>query len=103
MSTTSASSLIEPTAPSAAPAGRKPGRAPGGTLGRYLLVRFLLIFPTVFILVTMVFLLMRTIGDPLTASLGGKLPPAELDKRIHEAGFKATRRNVRYDWLTPPV
>jgi len=24
-------------------------------------------------------------------------------KRINEAGFKATRRNVRYDWLTEPV
>jgi cyclic dehypoxanthinyl futalosine synthase len=26
-----------------------------------------------------------------------------IEKRIHEAGFKATRRNVRYDWLTPPA
>jgi cyclic dehypoxanthinyl futalosine synthase len=25
-----------------------------------------------------------------------------IEKRIHEAGFKATRRNVRYDWLTEP-
>ncbi|MBN9613625.1 MAG: ABC transporter permease [Actinobacteria bacterium] len=59
----------------------------GGGLGRYLLWRALLIIPTVFILVTMVFILMRTIGDPITASMGGKLPPAELAKRIHEAGY----------------
>lgn len=26
-----------------------------------------------------------------------------IEKRIHEAGFKATQRNVRYDWLTPPA
>jgi cyclic dehypoxanthinyl futalosine synthase len=26
-----------------------------------------------------------------------------IEKRIHEVGFKAARRNVRYDWLTPPV
>jgi cyclic dehypoxanthinyl futalosine synthase len=26
-----------------------------------------------------------------------------IESRIHEAGFKATRRNVRYDWLTPPA
>ena len=46
--------------------GRRSAGA-GGGLGRYLLVRFLLIFPTVFILVTMVFVLMRTTGDPITA------------------------------------
>ena len=43
-----------------------------GTLWRYLLIRFLLIFPTVFILVTMVFVLMRITGDPITVALGGK-------------------------------
>jgi cyclic dehypoxanthinyl futalosine synthase len=26
-----------------------------------------------------------------------------IERRIHDAGFKATRRNVRYDWLTEPV
>jgi cyclic dehypoxanthinyl futalosine synthase len=26
-----------------------------------------------------------------------------IEQRIHEAGFKATRRNVRYDWLTEPA
>jgi cyclic dehypoxanthinyl futalosine synthase len=26
-----------------------------------------------------------------------------IEKRIHDAGFKATRRNVRYDWLTEPA
>lgn len=25
-----------------------------------------------------------------------------IEKRIHDAGFKATRRNVRYEWLTEP-
>lgn len=54
---------------------------------RYLLIRFLLIFPTVFILVTLVFIVMRTIGDPITAALGGKLTDAELTARIHEAGY----------------
>jgi peptide/nickel transport system permease protein len=67
----------------------KPGvRAqPGGGLGRYILVRFLLIIPTVFILVTMVFLLMRAIGDPITASVGGRLSPQVLAERIHAAGY----------------
>jgi cyclic dehypoxanthinyl futalosine synthase len=26
-----------------------------------------------------------------------------IEKRIRDAGFKATRRNVRYDWLTEPA
>ena len=62
-------------------------RSGGGSLGRYLLVRFLLIFPTIFILVTLVFLLMRTTGDPITAALGGRLPADQLAERIHEAGY----------------
>jgi hypothetical protein len=26
-----------------------------------------------------------------------------MERRIRAAGFKAARRNVRYDWLTPPA
>lgn len=66
------------------PTAAKPS---GGGLWRYILIRLLLIIPTVFILVTMVFFLMRVTGDPITAALGGKLPPAQLAERIHEAGF----------------
>ena len=91
-------SLTGPQQPTGLPSGTAPGgdattgrqgRSPrsGGGLGRYLLVRFLLIIPTVFILVTVVFLLMRTTGDPITAAQGGRLPPDELAKRIHEAGY----------------
>ncbi|MFM6963652.1 MAG: ABC transporter permease [Micrococcales bacterium] len=54
---------------------------------RYLVIRFLLIVPTVFILVTMVFFVMHAIGDPITAALGGRLTPVELQKRIHAAGY----------------
>ena len=61
--------------------------SPGGGIGRYLLIRFLLIFPTIFILVSMVFWLMRTTGDPITAALGAKLPPDQLAERIHAAGY----------------
>ncbi|WP_440709722.1 ABC transporter permease [Herbiconiux sp. YIM B11900] len=62
-------------------------KSAGGGLGRYLLVRFLLIFPTIFILVTLVFVLMRTIGDPITAAQGGRLTADQLQERIHEAGY----------------
>ena len=69
------------------PDAEQRGRRTGGALGRYLLVRFLLIFPTVFILVTVVFVLMRATGDPITAALGGRLPPDQLAERIHQAGY----------------
>ncbi len=50
-------------------------------------MRFLLIIPTVFILVTTVFVLMRATGDPITAAMSGRLTPDELAQRIHEAGY----------------
>ncbi|MGO1714675.1 MAG: hypothetical protein ACTHYS_06290 [Ancrocorticia populi] len=59
----------------------------GGGLFRYILIRFLLIFPTIFILVTLVFFLMRATGDPITAALGGRLTPSQLQERIAEAGY----------------
>nr|WP_254071820.1 MULTISPECIES: ABC transporter permease [unclassified Rathayibacter] len=52
-----------------------------------MLVRFLLIIPTVFILVTMVFLLMRSTGDPITAALGGRLTADQLAERVAAAGY----------------
>lgn len=60
---------------------------PGSGLWRYVLIRLVLILPTVFILVTVVFFLMRLTGDPITAALGGRLPPEQLAERVHEAGF----------------
>jgi peptide/nickel transport system permease protein len=35
----------------------------------------------------MVFLLMHLIGDPITAALGGRLSPDQLQARIHAAGY----------------
>ena len=69
-------------------------------LGRYLLTRFLLIIPTVFILVTMVFFLMRLTGDPITASVGGRLTPEELAKRLHAAGYDRPLLVQYWDYLS---
>jgi peptide/nickel transport system permease protein len=71
-------------APTGAAARR---RIKGGGLWRYIVVRFLLIIPTVFILVSMVFFLMRLTGDPITAALGGHLNAEQLNARIHAAGY----------------
>src|SRR5690606_31748629 len=70
---------------SASPRPRR--RRGGGGLGSYILVRALLILPTVFILVTTVFVVMRATGDPITAALGGRLTPDQLAERIHDAGY----------------
>jgi len=77
------------TAPSSeAPAAARPRpKAAGGGFGRYLLVRFLLIFPTIFILVTVVFFLARTTGDPITAAQGGRLGPEALAELRAAAGY----------------
>lgn len=71
----------------AVPAATAQAKAKGGGLGRFILWRAILIIPTVFILVTMVFLLMRTLGNPITSAVGDRLPPAELAKRVAEAGY----------------
>jgi len=79
----------DPLLPTAAaePPATPDGRRRGGGLGAYVLIRLLLILPTVFILVTLVFFLMRLTGDPVTASLGGKLTPDQLAERVHAAGY----------------
>jgi len=81
-STATASSVAEPP-----PALEVRKTGSGSALGRYILIRFLLIFPTVLILVTLVFFLIRLTGDPITAALGGRLPADQLAERIHEAGY----------------
>lgn len=59
-----------------------------GSLRRYLLTRLLLVLPMVFILLTLVFVLMRVApGNPIEAAIGGRLSPAALHAREHAAGF----------------
>lgn len=81
------SATIEGENPGLEPDQKARAKGSGGNLGRYIFVRLLLIFPTVFILVSMVFVLMRTIGDPITAALGGRLSADQLQERIHAAGY----------------
>lgn len=61
---------------------------PGTSLRAYLITRLALVIPMVFILLTMVFLLMRVApGDPISASLGGHVPPAVITQIKHQLGF----------------
>ena len=58
---------------------------------RFVLTRFLLIIPTVFILVTIVFFVMRATGDPISAALfrtarPGRPPDAGGTAKAHPRG-----------------
>ena len=86
--TSTQDATAEPPTQSAStrPTKAKKNRLSGGFF-RFVITRFLLIIPTVFILVTVVFFVMRATGDPITAAQGGRLSPEELQRRIHEAGY----------------
>jgi peptide/nickel transport system permease protein len=63
-------------------------RAQDTSLRTYLLTRLALAIPTVLILLTMVFLLMRVApGNPIQAALGGHVSQEEIDRRSAEAGY----------------
>lgn len=60
----------------------------GTSLRAYVLTRVGLAIPTMLILLTMVFLLMRVApGDPITAALGGRVSEQELEQRREAAGL----------------
>jgi peptide/nickel transport system permease protein len=60
----------------------------GTSLRAYLLTRLALAIPTVLILLTMVFLLMRVApGNPIQAALGGHVSQEEIQRRSAEAGY----------------
>jgi peptide/nickel transport system permease protein len=99
MTTTTTELTGSGAAPDAAPAAPATRRGGGGGLGSYLLIRFLLIFPTVFILVTTVFVLMRSTGDPITAALGGRLTTEQLAERVHEAGYDRPILTQYFEYL----
>jgi peptide/nickel transport system permease protein len=62
--------------------------AGGGSLPRYIGQRLLLIIPMIWLLITLVFVLLRVIpGDPVTAAVGGKLNEAALDERRAALGL----------------
>ena len=95
-----AAQIAVPVADGSDPKGEVKGKGfLSGNLGRYLLTRFLLIIPTIFILVTMVFFLMRLTGDPISAALGGRLTPAQLQERIHAAGYDRPIMVQYFDYL----
>lgn len=62
--------------------------AGAGSLPRYVVQRLLLMIPMIWVVITMVFLLLRVApGDPVSAAVGGKLSEAALDERRAALGL----------------
>lgn len=62
--------------------------AASGSLPRYILVRLLLVIPMMWVLLTIVFVLLRVApGDPVTAAVGDKLSPEALESRRAALGL----------------
>ncbi len=60
----------------------------GGSLPRYIAQRVLLLIPMIWLVLTLVFLLLRVApGDPVSAAVGGRLAEDELDKRRESLGL----------------
>lgn len=69
-------------------------------LARYMLVRVALIIPMLWVLVTMVFLLMRVIGDPVTAAQGGRLNAQQIAERKAAAGLDRPILTQYWEYIT---
>jgi peptide/nickel transport system permease protein len=84
--------------------------AGSGSLARYILVRVILVVPMMWVLLTMVFILLRVApGDPVSAASGGHLPPAViaqkraalgLDQPIYKQYFEYLGHVARFDFGT---
>nr|WP_227999379.1 ABC transporter permease [Nocardia australiensis] len=84
-----------------------PGRVKGGggdsrqlALLRYLGIRLLLILPTAWILVTVVFFLMRVIGDPISAAMGGRMTQEQIEVRKEAAGLNRPILTQYWEYLS---
>src|SRR3954454_5817272 len=69
-----------------------------GSLRSYLITRLLLVIPMVWILVTVVFFVLRVVGDPIKSAFG-QLPPAEIARRRHAAGLDRPLLSQYWDYL----
>ncbi|WP_332666595.1 ABC transporter permease [Aeromicrobium sp.] len=95
----STAEVLAPSEPAGESTPRR-RRGPLSPLARYLLVRLALLLPMVWVLVTLVFILMRVIGDPISAALGGRLDPAQIAERKAEAGLDRPILTQYWEYLS---
>src|SRR3978361_1359683 len=76
-------------------------RAGSGSLPRYILQRTLLVIPMIWVILTIVFVVLRVApGDPVSAALGGKLDPADLARAREQPGFNRPLIAKYWDYLS---
>jgi peptide/nickel transport system permease protein len=71
-----------------------------GTLARYVITRILLTIPMVFILLSIVFVVLRVMpGDPVGSLLGGHAPESVIEKKREELGLNRPMAVQYLDYL----
>jgi peptide/nickel transport system permease protein len=76
-------------------------RSASGSLPRYIFQRGLLVIPMIWVILTLVFVVLRVApGDPVSAALGGKLDPVALDQRREALGFNKPLIVQYWDYLS---
>lgn len=68
-------------------------------LWRYIMLRILLIIPTLFILLSVVFVLLRMIGDPIIAMVGMRAPPSVIAAMREQAGLNKPLYQQYIDYI----
>ena len=76
-------------------------RFAAGSLPRYILQRFLLVIPMIWVILTLVFFVLRVApGDPVSAALGGRLDEEALDQQREALGLNDPILVQYWDYLT---
>jgi peptide/nickel transport system permease protein len=79
-------------------------RGGSGSLPRYILQRCLLVLPMIWVILTLVFVVLRVApGDPVSAALGGKLNQQALDQRREALGFNRPMIAQYWDYLSSVI
>lgn len=76
-------------------------RSGTGSLPRYILQRTVLVVPMIWVILTLVFVVLRVApGDPVSAALGGKLDPQALEQRRQALGLNEPLLAQYWDYLS---
>lgn len=76
-------------------------RSGSGSLPRYIMQRVLLVIPMIWVILTLVFVVLRVApGDPVSAALGGRLNETALDQRREALGFNEPLLQQYWDYLS---
>src|SRR3954454_575702 len=79
-------------------------RAGSGSLPRYILQRILLVIPMIWVILTLVFFVLRVApGDPVSAAVGGKLDAQALEQRRQALGFNRPLIAQYWDYLSSVI